>query len=89
MKGEKSNCGCGEGILSCCQVEAILTVDERGQMVLPKEVRTKANIQTGDKLALISYTQGDQVCCFSLVKVEALSGMVKNFLGPIMKDVMG
>jgi antitoxin PrlF len=89
MKGVKSDCGCDGGMLSCCQVEAILTVDERGQMILPKEVRTKANIQTGDKLALISYVKDGNVCCFSLVKVEVLSGMVKNFLGPIMKDVMG
>ena len=25
--------------LSCCKVEAIVSVDERGQMVLPKELR--------------------------------------------------
>ncbi|HTY82329.1 MAG TPA: AbrB/MazE/SpoVT family DNA-binding domain-containing protein, partial [Dehalococcoidales bacterium] len=36
----------------CCgntfQVEALVSVDERGQMVLPKETRDKANIHAGD-----------------------------------------
>ncbi len=39
---------------SGCRVEAVLSVDERGQMVLPKDVRERAGIQTGEKLALIS-----------------------------------
>ena len=43
------NGGCAPG----CKVEAVLSVDERGQMVLPKDVRQKAGIKTGDKLALI------------------------------------
>ena len=38
----------------CCQVEAVVSVDERGQMVLPKEVRARAGIKPGDKLALVS-----------------------------------
>ena len=42
------------GSPSGCRVEAILGVDERGQMVLPKDVRERAGIQTGEKLALIS-----------------------------------
>ena len=40
---------------ACCQVEAVTTVDERGQMVLPKEIREKAQIKAGDKLALITW----------------------------------
>ena len=40
--------------MSCCKVEALVSVDERGQMVLPKEVRDKANIKSGDKLAVAS-----------------------------------
>ena len=37
--------------MSCCRVESIISVDERGQMVLPKDLRDKANIRAGDKLA--------------------------------------
>ena len=41
-----------------CRVEAILTVDERGQMVLPKDIRERAGIQPGGKLALIRLGEG-------------------------------
>jgi DNA-binding transcriptional regulator/RsmH inhibitor MraZ len=29
----------------CCRVEALVSVDERGQVVLPKELREKAGIK--------------------------------------------
>ena len=41
----------------CCKVESVVSIDERGQMVLPKEIREKANIHSGDKLALVSWGQ--------------------------------
>ena len=76
---------------TCCgnmfQVEALVSVDERGQMVLPKETRDKANIRAGDKLALISWQKDGETCCLSLIKAESLTGMVKNMLGPLMKDL--
>lgn len=68
-------------------VDAIVSVDERGQMVLPKELRSKANIQPGDKFALISWEKDGEVCCMSLVKTGALSNMVKDFLGPMMSEL--
>jgi antitoxin PrlF len=79
-----SQCGCTPG--SGCKVEAILSVDERGQMVLPKDIRERAAIRTGDKLALISWERNGSVCCLALIKVENLSGMVKGVLGPLMGE---
>jgi antitoxin PrlF len=72
----------------CCRVEALISVDERGQMVLPKEVRDAAGIQAGDKLALILWRRGGRVCCMSLVKADELTGMVRSTLGPLMKDII-
>lgn len=72
----------------CCKVESIVSVDERGQMVLPKEVRDAAGIRPGDKLAIIMWKKGEEVCCMSLIKVDALTGMVKGMLGPLMKDLI-
>ncbi len=69
-----------------CKVESVLSVDDRGQMVLPKDVRERAGISPGDKLALISWEREGKVCCLALMKVENLSGMVKDVLGPIMHD---
>jgi len=37
----------------CCSVESVVSVDSRGQMVLPKDIREKANISAGDKLAVV------------------------------------
>ncbi|MFH1448361.1 MAG: HgcAB-associated protein [Candidatus Micrarchaeota archaeon] len=75
--------------LGCCKVEAVVSVDGRGQMVLPKEVREKAGIRTGDKLAVISWKKDGAVCCISLIKAEGLVSMVQNILGPMAKEVLG
>ncbi len=64
------------------QVEAVVTIDERGQMVLPKETRAKAGIAAGDKLAVVTWRGAGRVCCISLIKVEELAEMVKGLLLP-------
>lgn len=68
-------------------VEAIVSVDERGQMVLPKEVRERAGIGPGDKLALIGWQKDGEICCLCMVKTQALGELVKGFLGPMMSDL--
>jgi len=78
--------GCSCGPKSHCTVESILTVDERGQMVLPKDVRERAGIKPGDKLALISWEKEGTICCLALMKTENLSGMIKEVLTPLMND---
>ena len=74
--------------MSCCKIEALISVDERGQMVLPKEIRDKAGIHTGDKLALVSWERDGKMCCFTLIKADEFGDMVKELLGPRMKGVM-
>lgn len=71
----------------CCKVEAVITADERGQMVLPKEVRDQAGIRAGDKLALISWTKGGKSCCLVLIKADDLTTMVGEWLGPILRNI--
>ncbi|MCX8171690.1 MAG: HgcAB-associated protein [Candidatus Bathyarchaeota archaeon] len=75
--------------VKCCGVDAVVTVDSRGQIVLPKEVREKIKIKPNDKLAIISCRSGDEVCCLIMVKAENLGDSVKSFLGPILKEVLG
>ena len=74
--------------MGCCRVESVVSVDDRGQMVLPKEVRDAANIKPGDKLAVVIMRKGGGVCCISLIKADELSGMVRGLLGPVMQDVL-
>jgi len=82
---ENESC-CPAGDISSCRVESIVTMDERGQMVLPKEIRDRAKIRPGDKLALLSLEKGGKICCLSLIKVEELEEMVKSRLGPVINE---
>jgi AbrB family looped-hinge helix DNA binding protein len=86
-KKDESCCGPDSGNMSCCKVESVVSVDDRGQMVLPKEIRDRANIKAGDKLAIISMERGGQICCISLIKAGEFEDMVKSFLGPMMKEM--
>ncbi|MFA5181037.1 MAG: HgcAB-associated protein [Syntrophales bacterium] len=85
---KESCCGTGGGVASCCRVEALISVDERGQMVLPKELRDKAKIKAGDKMALVSWEKDGEICCLSLIKADYLAERVREFLGPVMRDVI-
>ena len=88
VKKEKSLCFAPAGKnSSCCKVESLISIDDRGQMILPKELREKANIRAGDKLAIISWEKEGAVCCFTLIKADALADRVKDFLGPVMQDM--
>ena len=71
-----------------CSVEAIVSMDDRGQMVIPKELRTKAGINPGDKLAAVSWEKGGKVCCIMLIPVDQLSEPVKTVVGPMVKEAL-
>jgi AbrB family looped-hinge helix DNA binding protein len=68
-------------------VEAFVSIDERGQMVLPKDIREKANINSGDKLAVVTCQTGEKVQIIALIKAENFTEMVKDFMGPVMGEV--
>ena len=66
----------------------MVSVDERGQMVLPKELREKAGIRAGDKLVITSWEKDGMICCISLTKAEDFTNVVKATLGPTMKEIL-
>lgn len=67
-------------------IEALLTVDNKGQILLPKELREKAEIKQGDKLALIArYEEDGKICCFIITKKEKLDDSVKNAIRPMLE----
>jgi len=76
------------GNRECCKVEAVVTMDAKGQIVLPKDLREKAGLDSGDKLAIIAFEREGKVCCFVMVRVETLSGTVKNMLEPIFQEAL-
>ncbi len=74
--------------LPCCTLESVVTVDERGQMVIPKEVRETAGLKPGDKLAVIMWCGTGGSCCLTLIKTEELSDLIREKLSPMIKDLI-
>jgi bifunctional DNA-binding transcriptional regulator/antitoxin component of YhaV-PrlF toxin-antitoxin module len=57
-------------------------------MVLPKDLREKAQIKPGDKLALVTWEKNGSICCISLVKSDEITGMLKKSLEPMVSDII-
>ena len=89
QKVNDENCCEQTDASSCgCRVEALVSIDERGHMVLPKGIRDKMKIGAGDKLAVTSWEKNGKVYCISLIKAEEFTEMVKGILGPVMQDIL-
>jgi len=73
----------------CCKVDAVVTIDSKGQIVLPKDLREKAKLKPNDKLAVVGCEEDGEVCCIMMVKTEKLADSVKEALGPVIKEIFG
>jgi AbrB family looped-hinge helix DNA binding protein len=71
-----------------CKVDAVVTMDSKGQIVLPKDVRERAKVRSGDKLTLIGCERDGEICCIIMVKADKLGSTVKGFLGPMLKEAL-
>jgi antitoxin PrlF len=65
------------------ELEAVISFDERGQIVLPKEVRAKFNLEAGEKFALVSCSQNGELCCFHIIKTQKLSQSIGKLVNTI------
>ena len=81
-KPEQTPPTCGEG----CRVAAVLRVDERGQLVLPKDVRDRMGLTAGERLALTTVESNGKVCCLVLVKADALAEGVRMMMRIATED---
>jgi antitoxin PrlF len=78
---EKNRC-------NCFKVQALVGIDDRGQMVLPKEIRAKAGIRGGDKLALTTSGREGKICCILLTKSDEPVQVMQSALGPVARDLI-
>ena len=90
MSKEKEEEGsCGVVVTSgCCKLEALVRVDERGQIVLPKDLRERAGIKAGDKLVVVFSKKKEKVCCIMLMRAEDLTESIRKTLGPLLGELM-
>lgn len=70
-----------------CRIDAVVTMDAKGQIVLPKDLREKANFKPNEKLAVVACEKNGEVCCIMIVKADKLVGAVTKALGPLLKAV--
>jgi AbrB family looped-hinge helix DNA binding protein len=78
-----------EKMPGCCRMEAVVTLDSRGQIVLPKDLRERAGLEKGDKLMVVACEDEGKVCCITLMKADNSNEMVREMLGPMLKGVFG
>ena len=71
-----------------CKIDAIITMDAKGQVVLPKDLRDKAGLKAADKIAVVAYEKEGKVCCIVMIKAERLAGAISKTLGPLLKGVI-
>jgi antitoxin PrlF len=69
-----------------CKIDAIVTVDAKGQIVLPKDLRQKANINPNDKLAVLGLEREGNTCCILLMKTDSLQETLNCKLAPIFQE---
>jgi len=70
-----------------CRIDAVISIDVKGQIVLPKDLRDKANFKPNDKIAVVACEKNGEVCCIMMLKAERLQGAVTKTLGPLLKGV--
>lgn len=86
---EESCCG-GSGLpgVGCCQVADVVSVDARGQMVLPKKVRKAIGLKPNGKLAVIAWKQGEKMSCLTLIKADDLADSIRQAYGPMLVQLI-
>lgn len=72
---------------SKCSIEAIVTVDERGQVVLPKELRDKFGIKPQEKLIVATLMNDTSLCCIALLKADSLNSVIVEQIAPVFSGV--
>ena len=70
-----------------CRIDSVITMDTKGQIVLPKDLREKANFKPYDKIAIVACEKDGQVCCIMMLKADHLRDAITETLGPLLKGV--
>ena len=64
------------------RIEGVVSLDDRGQMVIPKAVRERMGLGPGSKLAISVMERDGRPCCMTLIRTEELADRVRDIVGP-------
>jgi AbrB family looped-hinge helix DNA binding protein len=76
-----------EGLSGRVKIYDVVTVGERGQVVIPAKARKELNLKTGAKLVVIKPIVGEGVVMFKIEEVAKFMGSIMNQFGKF-KDKM-
>lgn len=85
-KEQKQSC-CTPSATECCKVESVVTIDERGQMILPKDLREKAGLVAGDKLVIATSMKDGKLGFLMMFRADDFNDMVKGAVRPAMRMI--
>lgn len=71
------------------ELSAVVTVDARGQLVLPAEIRRRLGLKGGEKFALIPCGSAACPSALTLIRVDELGKALQGILGPLLRSVGG
>ncbi len=71
-----------------CRIDSIVSIDAKGQIVLPKDLREKAKFRPNDKIAVVACEKQGELCCVMMIKAERLGDALNKTLGPLLKGVI-
>jgi len=63
------------------KIDSVVTMDVKGQIVLPKDIREKAGFKANEKIAIVTLEKEGELCCLMLIKAEKLREAVTQVLG--------
>jgi len=75
-KTEPAECESEGMTAACCQVRAMVTVDRKGQILLPKELRQEIGMKPGDKLLVLSVSPRGKPYSLILTKMDNVSSTI-------------
>ena len=81
-------CQASTEVSGCCHVEGVVQIGDKGQIVLPKSLRVEMGLREKDKLIVIGMRDKGKIVSISLIKANAMDGMVKVMLKPVMKEIL-
>ena len=85
MSSQPGSCGCTtKPEENAHTLFAVTKIDDRGQVVIPKDIRDSLGWSKNEKIAIITRKNPEgKSCCVMLVHVDSLADYIKGFVNTL------